>query len=362
MFDRFVAIDSEAYVAAFLLQCFFFLAFYFTYKFSCHKIIHKNFYLSNAIGYSLIVILIAYLYFTQSTGVGLAGSDFKFESFSAVNIIFIILQPDFLFLVLAPFLRSKKIFLLCCSVYLVSTILRGWLGGIIFTFVIYLIRYNPVYIKRKIFIYFCVLLFGLLLLLPIFTQLKWGIRSGLAFHDIVDRAFQSYSSQVFFEALNEVIGRFQHVDYVALLYKEQDFYFSHYWDGAFRSFWHAGLPYNVYCRIFDDCKVELNIFFVENSLDYGNQSWNVDPGVAGWFFVTKYMSPVFTILVLLVNYLAIKFFYKNYGSRGALLVSFFGLVFLFHGWISAYVNFLLCFLLVHFVSKKWKKIVISTDL
>ncbi|MDA1381023.1 hypothetical protein PCI56_17200 [Plesiomonas shigelloides subsp. oncorhynchi] len=70
-----------------------------------------------------------FLIFNIKTGVNIAGDGARIEGGSVINYVFILLQPDILFILIGASLLSGRLFLINLIVFLVSMALRGWMGG-----------------------------------------------------------------------------------------------------------------------------------------------------------------------------------------------------------------------------------------
>ena len=108
-------------------------------------------------GYVLLLYQLAFLLLALVFGVGVVGQE-KVNMNAIILIIFNILSADSIFFIVGSQLKSNKIFRLNLILYLVSTIIRGWMGGLLIAFLIYLCRRKYLFLHLSTLIYLSVFL------------------------------------------------------------------------------------------------------------------------------------------------------------------------------------------------------------
>lgn len=280
-------------------------------------------------GYVLLLYQLAFMFFALIFGVGVVGQE-KVNVNVIILIIFNLLSADTIFFIIGSQLKSNKIFKFNLILYLVSSILRGWMGGLLIAFLIYLCRRKYLFIHLSTLIYLSVFLILIIFLMPFFIDIKFAIREHKSFE--VD--FNDYFMRLEI-ALGYLLGRFQHVGHIYLIMKN-GYYYDLYQLGNIRSFLLEGLPQDiVYRRLGGILSPSFSDTVVLN--EFGGD-WNTNTGLVGWWVVLK-ESIVFFIaywggLILTTYYLIYK-----YATKQLFLVfSVFMLAYFYHGWLSAFFN------------------------
>ncbi len=298
----------------------------------------------------LVIYLSMYMLFNYITGAGIAGSDAEFTDYNIIIILFIILNPDLIFIVMAPFL-PKRYFFISSSIYLASTLLRGWMGGVYIVMIILLIRMHKVKFKAKIVRGITILTLIIILILPILYEIKWGIRAKLTPAEVTQKIFtgEIITYQQYIESLNDTIKRFQHINNIALVIENASMVKEQLYSDQFRRPYENGIIYNIYCRLFENCLPDISVHIATYYYN-GTGSWNVDPGFFTWLFIFDPKSFLFLILSPALIYILSKSIVKKTGYQGLLSLYCFSFVYLFHGWYAAFYNFSIYFLLIIYLS------------
>lgn len=326
-------------LVAYVVQLFFLLVIFLWYRiFVSKKVFRAD--LGDGWGYFLIIITVSYFVFNQVTGAGVAGSDFSFEGGNVFNYFFVLVRPDLWFLLVAPFLRSKRIFHCASVLFFISMLSRGWMGSVLLVFVIYLVRFYPVRINVRSFCLLFVVFAFVMACLPLLDALKWGLRSGVSLDVIVSRTISLEYFEVFSLVFSSVVDRLNNMKYVLVAYSYSEYFLDKILSGDISWFYMNGIFSSVYCKFFS-CSTDIGLYFAGYLTGNFDISWNVDLGASGWFFVLGYFSPFFILYLLVIMSLGFWVFSKNYGERSVILVGCFTLIYLFHGWINAYFNFVL---------------------
>lgn len=349
VFGYFREVSQTSSFLAYLFQMLFLLVILFYYKkFTSYK--GKILRLSNTWGYVILIVSISFFIFNIHTGAGLAGSGFKFEGYNPLNILFVILQPDLLVLLIAPFIASKRLFLTVLLVFFLSVISRGWMGSVLFVFIIFLIRFYPIRINLINSFYLFIFSIMIFISLPLLDALKWGMRSGLSFNDSLATLQDKNYWDILGVVLVSVIERFQHLNYAAYITQNSTTFFNDLFSGDFLWFFQSGILNSIYCNIFG-CTVDLTTHTAEVLFGEKGLTWNVDPGLSGWVSLLRYLSIIFILFIVYLLYLAFYVFYRHGGHSGILLVACFSLLYLFNGWLGAFYNFVLYAFIISYVSR-----------
>lgn len=320
------------------------------YSFLKDKFHQGSLYLGAWAGLILFFIQISYLFFGLINGLYMAGSEARPENFSLLHVIFIIAQPDILYVVVGVLLSSNRFFWANSVLFLISMVLRGWMAGFMVVFVMVFCRYRSVS-KAGLSIAF-LLIFFLFVSLPFIVEYKWAARSGGG----IDQAIQNVLDFGYVSSLAEsasyLADRFQHVGHVALILDNLAEFHNEYNSGAIMSFWLDGMPQTIYMKLIGyEPPWRLNNYIVGEFYNVSDSVWNTHPGLAGWLLV---LGDEFFMLFL---YLAACFFVPlcwlaRYGGERLLLVlSCFSIIYLYHGWIGIYFNMILYSLVIVFISR-----------
>jgi hypothetical protein len=311
----------------------------------------RGFSFGRRVGYFIICHQVAYIIFVLSTGAGVAGSNFSFNGFNIFNYYFILLSPDALAFIITPLLRSRNQFAISISILLVSFLIRGWMGGVLFFIILIIVKFHPLALSRSNSFKLVLSCGFLVLSLPLLESIKWGMRTGIEFHEILAIGWSNFSLEGVGLAFNNVVSRFHHLNNSALIVENLDFFRQAYAAGEFKSYWMNGLFYETMCKFFFTCGNDLNSFVVGTFYDPGGKQWNVDPGVAGWLAILGFRSVLFVFLFLLLILGVFWSSLKYMGLNAALIFFSFTLVYFFHGWFSPYLNLIFYFLIVSFLSR-----------
>lgn len=340
VYGYFYSATAWELVFVFVLQAMslFGLLIFFKINFRKYKHVHKSF--KDGAGYLLFTLTIAFFAFSQYYGVGVAGSDFKFESTNLLNYVFVLLQPDVWFFLIAPNLRSNKLFWICAAAFLVSLIARGWMGGVMLIGVTLLARNYPVKMKIGKIIPFSFILLTLVALLPILDAFKWGMRVGMPVKDVVYSISSMNYFEVFPVVFQSVIDRFQNFNYVVYAMQDRVNLFENILNGNINWFFQGGILNSVYCKM-ASCGKDIGIYLAEGVSGQSNLSWNVDVGISGWMVILNWGFFVyvgFSVVLLSIGY---RLFGAKFGSRGVIVFGAFSFIYFFHGWNNAFFNLII---------------------
>lgn len=351
LLDAVYVIESEFYVVAYLSIVMFLFFILLFYLYAVKRNVKSDCFFLDGLKSNLLLFYIAiYFLFVLFTGSDVVGGerDFSIPGSLYLNYFFKVINPDLVAIAGLPLIRSSRLFYIGLGLFLLSMMLRGWMGGFYIGGLVYLVRFYPVFVSYRLVVFFILFLF----LLPFLNSLKWGIRGGYDVVDILSLAYENYTFESFLFALESVFERFQHVNNVALIFYNGSFLSDAFFEGGFRPFWVNGFLADIYCNVTKDCHLDLNAFLVNYFYEPGEgRKWNVDPGLAGWFLI----NPVISISVFLFFIFLGLFFpyliYRFYSLRLYHISIVCSYIYFFHGWFAPYINFLFVLLLMVFFSK-----------
>lgn len=348
---QFFELKASSLAYSFLLQVLILLSFLWVFKFFHSRFNFKKITYGKIWGWLLIIIQMSFLIFNIKTGVNIAGDGARIEGGSVINYVFILLQPDILFILIGASLLSGRLFLINLIVFLVSMALRGWMGGFFIIIFMVLSRYYPVRISSRSLFYILFLAVLFVLVLPVIIDMKWSMRQGVSVGVFFSSIFNSFSAEKYNLVISYLLNRFQHLGHVALLLENSDKLYFDLSNGLFSSYWMDGLPQYTISKIFGFEQHKLNSYMVEYFFGIEDPTWNTNPGLAGWIFILQ-EKVVFMALYLFFVVVAPFYFIGRYaGSTMLMLIACFSIVYLFHGWFGAYFNMMFYGLALVVISK-----------
>ncbi|MBR9870835.1 MAG: oligosaccharide repeat unit polymerase [Gammaproteobacteria bacterium] len=357
----FFKLEPSSLIYSFLLQFVVLVSLVLIFRALRPKTLKKKLILSNKWGWFLVFFQLFFLFFNLIKGVNVAGDGAKIEGGSLINYVFVILQPDILFLLIGVSLKSNRMFFVASCIYLLSMMLRGWMGGFFIVIFMILSKYYPVKVSNRNVFVFVVLVFFCLLMLPVLVDAKWAFRTGATVSEFFLMAVDSFSFEKYSLAFEYLLNRFQHVGHVALLFENSDVVLAAFRDGDFKSYWMDGLPQYILEKGFGVESVTLNSYMVEFFFGIDNPTWNTNPGIAGWLFLLKEQFVFMIFYILFIVIIPFYFVSRYVGDNLLRLLSCFSITYLFHGWIGAYFNIGLYALMLILVVKGRFYIVKSCD-
>lgn len=313
--------------------------------------VRRNLEFGNGVAAALVFLQVIYMLFNIYYGVNIAGAERSSAPNAIISYLFVFLQPDILFCMVAVCLRSTKFVYLNIAIYLVSTISRGWMGGVLIVAVLVFCRFYPVKLKLRNLFFLALVFVAMILMLPFLIEAKWVMRMG----EPVVNVFARVSDFGYFKSLEASVGyvanRLQHVGHVALLADNSSYMYREYELGRFLPYWMDGLPQYTFQKVMGVDQVRINTYMVSEFFDVNDPTWNTNPGLAGWFFVLKERSVLYVLYILCLICFPFYYVARYAGSRLFVLLACFAMFYLFHGWVGSYFNFAMYAMLVAFVSR-----------
>lgn len=325
----FIAFSLQVFCCLMILCCYIFFK-----KFKNNK---QEFYVYNKGALILLILQILFLLYNYYYGTNIAGMSIKATN-PILNTFFVLLPVDILFIILAPFIKSKKFFILNSILYLISNTLRGWMGGVLLLFFVYAARIEILKISFKSLFFYTLLCLLIFFSFPYLLLMKWAMRSGDSFFSVFDMVDRENYLKLLSESLDFIFNRFQHNYHVALIWENSDVLAQNYNSGRILPFWQEGMLQTIIIKIFGIEQIDTLGQAMVHFLFYSQGSWNSNPGMAGWLIVLQEYFIFYILYVIFLLTFSFYFAKKYYNNKMLLLLSFFSIFYLFHGWIGAYVT------------------------
>lgn len=348
------AIDSISFIYAFAFQFLSMSLIILVYLLNSKKLkSYDDFVLSNKVGWFLFFGQLFYFLLNMYFGANIAGDTSSYKGNAFINIFFILLPFDILFFILGICLKSSRLFFLNSVLYLISNLVRGWMGVPLLLLFAILCRQEYIKLKVKNII---IMFFGLLSILlssPYLMELKWLVRGKLEDVSIIDNVSSYGYLNYLSESIDYIFNRFQHVGHVALILDNREYLNLKYSNDFFVNFWAEGLPQTIFMNFFSiDSFTTFSRFVTVHLFNVSpSQSWTVNVGMAGWFLILDYNVFFYLLYLFLILFFPFYFVAKYANRKLFLVLSIFSIFYLFHGWFYAYFTFVMYMIIIIFLSK-----------
>jgi hypothetical protein len=302
------------------------------------------------IGVFLIVAQLAFWLFNTLTGINVAGNNTN-RGDSIFTFVWIFLPVDTLFIIYYALYRDNKYFHANLAIWLVSNLMRGWAGVLLF--VIFLewcraLRRGRVSKVKLIGV-------GLLILsaYPLLSNLKWVIRAsavtGLTFDTLVTGFLTNldavdYASTITL-GLEHIIGRLQQVSMMVEVMRLSDLLQQKFALGDFAPFWKEGLHGLVFDRLTGAPRtVYIGVAFTGYETfgwEYDVGDWNVNLSYASWLFIAPHLGVfyiAYTLFLAGLSVVALKKIGMTPLSKDLLWYTW--LVYLLAPWLATFIVFI----------------------
>ena len=373
--DFFVSITNDnlvliAYIYTILPFIFFawFLYPYFEIKLK-NSLKTNSFFIENKLTIFVLILQVSFIIFNLFTGVNSAGSDVKTDSL--LKYLFILFSPDIFFFILYGFARDNKYFKYNILIYLISSLQRGWMGGLFFIVIMELYIYYKKFGFSKRIVFLTSGMIGVLvLLLPYIIMLKWGAR---AYFGGLSDDFNSELSLVvnlgnlsYIESLNEsfsyLFGRFQVLSNVYLFLEHLDTLQIARENSEYVSSFAIGLPQMLLYKLFGVDYTILTSYYitvVDTKISLDELTSNTHVGYIGWILSEPYLFWLFLFYTIVLVYL-VAYISNKIGGKYIHFVSWYYLIsYLMHGWLGAYINYLIGLVMFLILKILLKKLIFS---
>ncbi|WP_111885524.1 oligosaccharide repeat unit polymerase [Acinetobacter sp. CFCC 11171] len=344
-------LKSSSFFVAFIFQllacCIIFIVFFI---FKQVKGIRNEFYIYNKGAFVLFSFQLLFLLYNAYYGTNIAGVSVKATN-PILNTFFVLLPADLFYILFSPFIKSNKLFSLNSILFIVSSTLRGWMGGVLLVFFIYACRKEFLRVSLKnliVYLFFFVLV---LFLVPYLVLMKWAMRSNDSIFSIFEVVDKNSYITLLDESLYFIFNRFQHNYHIALIWENSEKLIQAYNSNRILPYWGEGVIQTIFLKIFGTQDTPTLAQAMVYMLFSSRGDWNSNPGLAGWLIILQ-ESFIFYILYIVII-LSLGFFIakKFYGNKMLLLVGVFSVFYLFHGWIGAYVTMITYLLFFTIISK-----------
>lgn len=348
--DQLISLFSpDVALLALVLICITFI-FLLSIYFLNFRFVHgADLHVSNSWAWGLLFFQVFYAINAFYYGVNIAGVEDLVKS--PFQMVFSFLDPDILFLIIAVSIKSPRFFWINTMIYIISSVLRGWGGAFVLIPILLLCRYYPVRVKGATALYLLLGFSSLLLLSPFLIEVKWLIRAGGDFSFFVDNVLQRGYLSSLETTVEYLLNRFQMFGHVALLVDNSDFISQAYDNDKFIPFWADGLPQWAILKLQGVEIIQLNRYMVSVFFAANNSAYSTNPGLAGWLSVLNVQSGVFLFFVFSIVFFPAYLVRKYAGMPRFMLLYSFVFIYLFHGWIGAYINFIIYMLGILFFQK-----------
>ncbi|WP_336953806.1 oligosaccharide repeat unit polymerase [Acinetobacter sp. AS167] len=347
-------IDSISFIYAFAFQFLSMSLIILVYLLNSKKLkSYDDFVLSNKVGWFLFFGQLFYFLLNMYFGANIAGDTSSYKGNAFINIFFILLPFDILFFILGICLKSSRLFFLNSVLYLISNLVRGWMGVPLLLLFAILCRQEYIKLKVKNII---IMFFGLLSILlssPYLMELKWLVRGKLEDVSIIDNVSSYGYLNYLSESIDYIFNRFQHVGHVALILDNREYLNLKYSNDFFVNFWAEGLPQTIFMNFFSiDSFTTFSRFVTVHLFNVSpSQSWTVNVGMAGWFLILDYNVFFYLLYLFLILFFPFYFVAKYANRKLFLVLSIFSIFYLFHGWFYAYFTLVMYMIIIIFLSK-----------
>lgn len=323
---------------------YFFLWFLFAFFKRNLKETYRNVESEAIIGWFTFFCQSIFLYYVVKDGVFSAGLSHKIGT-GFIGYFSLLLVPDSLFLVYFSFAKSPYLSVLNSCIYLISSILRGWGGGLLLIVFLKLIRG----FKRENLKY---IFFGLLFLsivAPFVYQMRTTVR-GRGFFDLsksgelveetfVKAYFPSEEEGVVGPLFQAIANRFSHLTSCVVIADNLDLFWFGVWDEKFAPAFSEGKIQQILTRKRFVGKPVLAEYLCSAMLPTPLGPWYIHPGLVGWLWVNPFLFPItfgyFVLLILIGVFLMLKL---GTGARGMKAVFLFSLIYSINGWYVPFSN------------------------
>lgn len=295
---------------------------------------------------SIISIVLNYVY-----SANIAGKQNSIDVPNLVKFLTIMLNSDYLvpFFLCFKFRNIKK-YMSLSVLCLIDYVVKGWMGGLFVIIISWIINYNympncwPVKTKKYLFR----LLIFVLIATPILLFLKHQVRNengiDVSFLSSLSEYFDLYDiKDIYYDAFYSFFARLLTIDAYALYLDHFNVISNSYLSGSVTAYYQENM-------------LSAALGMNANSIPFGQYlagiyvnddvAWATHPTYLGWFAVGGLAFLSYTLILTLAN-LYIASLFRSLALIE--LIQFLSVMFLWHGWISAYINIAIYLTLLLFI-------------
>jgi hypothetical protein len=328
--------------------------------------------LSIRIGLLILVIQLLFFLFNSYYGVNVAG-DNNTVAATPLAIIWVFIPADTLFVIYYAVYRNDKLFKLNLAIWLLSNILRGWAGVVLFVIFFEWCRLHRLKLLSYSKIFFAFIFVSLLY--PLLSIFKWSVRTSvgkdISLYEILKQGWTAVSDSNYFDliwfGLEHIVARLQLTAPLVELVRLKETFQVQFLNGHFLPFWLEGLHGIFIERMYYGIKTHnLSVAFTEYAtfnwiFEVGD--WNINPSLPSWFFITPHLSFIFILYLFFLCFLSL-FLSRIISSKESLsdLIWLSWLLYLIPLWLGTFVAFiyaLLFFLLCQLILSSLPNFVLS---
>lgn len=311
------------------------------------------------IDFAIAIHTLGFIIFVHQTGLFVAGSAER--GGDALSALYVILNPDVLFLIYYAQFRSSRIAKLVLVIWCISSIQRGWFG-FIFPIVaiesIHHLRHGGIKSIHVLILALMIFLF------PFFDILKVYIRvtSDVSLNDALNvlkvgaEGLEVSYSALMYSAVERIVGRLQTISHFTFIIDNIESFKALIISSQLAPFWKEGIFGIAFDKIFSiEHALELPQAFARILVPEMISSWNVNPSLAGWYYVYSEFLPLtlaYSALLCVVMTLLGRVISKDpvFGD----FVYFVLLTLLIPGWLAQLISFItgmLAYILIILMSR-----------
>lgn len=316
--------------------------------------------LGRRIGVVVFILQLLFFVFNSYYGVNTAGSN-NITADTGLSYFWVIVPADSLFVIYYAYYRDNKLFKFNLAIWLLSNLIRGWAGVILF---VIFFEWCRMHRRGGIRLVKVILLgTGVIVLYPILSIFKWIMRASrgdsINLSEVISKSGSDLANQDYFQliqfGLEHIIARLQLTSVLVEVINLKESLQSHFSNGDFLPFWMEGLHGILIERLFFGEKTKsIGVAFTEYAnfgwaFEVGD--WNINVSLPAWFFISPYLSVVYVIYIVFLCFLSVffvKLIGETEGAKDLLWLTWF--VYIIPLWLGTFVAFIYA-LLVFFIIK-----------
>lgn len=294
-------------------------------------------------GFFILSIQLLFILFNCYYGLNVAGVAKDVNIAPALfRYFFVLFNPDILFIFYACKSINERLYKTNSIIYIISTFLRGWSGGLVFLFFIILCRKDKIKITKKNILMILVIV----LISPYLMEVKWIVRGkpDTLINALSTLDYVQYIKDIF----SFIILRLQQVTNVIYISMHIDHFVNLYSENKILPYWAEVMGIkNIYTHQYPGSYQLANA--LADSLSKTNVSWSSNPGIVGWslilFSYSFFQGACFLLFIVLAIICNIYLCSHVGGVVFRRFAYVFCILYLFPGWMGMYINLIFYFLI-----------------